>query len=114
MKAVPYESLEPKAVEDPAASKVTMRIAVGPDDGAPHFVMRVFTVEPGGHSPRHQHPFEHEVFVHSGNGELFHEGKTFPIGPGHVAYVPAGSLHQFANTGSSPLVFVCVVPRRDR
>jgi oxalate decarboxylase/phosphoglucose isomerase-like protein (cupin superfamily) len=62
MKVVPYESLEPKAVEDPAASKVT----------------------------------------------------TFPIGPGHVAYVPAGSLHQFANTDSSPLVFVCVVPRRDR
>ena len=71
MKAVPYESLEPKAVE-------------------------------------------HEVFVHSGNGELFHEGKTFPIGPGNVAYVPAGSLHQFADTGSSPLVFVSVVPRRDR
>jgi quercetin dioxygenase-like cupin family protein len=113
MKITPYEGLEPKPVDDPAASGVTMRIAVGPQDGAPHFVMRVFTVEPGGHSPRHSHPYEHEAFVYAGNGEIFHEGKTFPVGPGHVAYIPPGTLHQFLNTGRDPLVFVCVVPRND-
>ena len=114
MKVAPYEDLESKPVEDPAASGVTMRIAVGPEDGAPNFVMRVFTVEPGGHTPRHEHPFEHEVFFYEGKGEMFHEGKTFPVGPGYVAYIPAGSLHQFVNTGNDPLVFVCVVPRQDR
>jgi len=114
MKITPYKDLASKPADDPAASKVAMRIAIGPDDGAPNFVMRVFTVEPGGHSPRHSHPFEHEVFVHSGSGELFHEGNTYPIGPGHVAYVPPDHLHQFLNTGWEPLVFVCVIPRRDR
>ncbi len=113
MKIMPYADIESKPVDDPAASGVTMRIAVGPHDGAPHFVMRVFTVEPGGHSPRHSHPYEHEVFVHKGNGEVFHEGEAFPVGPGSVAYVPAGSLHQFVNTGRDPLVFVCVVPRQN-
>jgi quercetin dioxygenase-like cupin family protein len=114
MKIAPYEDLESRPIDDPAASGVTMRIAVGPDDGAPNFVMRVFTVGPGGHTPRHSHPFEHEVFFVAGTGEMFHEGETFPFGPGYVAYVPAGTLHQFVNTGPDPLVFVCVVPRPDR
>lgn len=46
--------------------------------------------------------------------ELFHEDQTHSVGPGHVAYVPAGSLHQFVNTGTSPLTFVCVILRQDR
>jgi len=114
MKVMHYQDIESKPVEDPAASGATIRIAVGPDDGAPNFVMRVFTFAPGGHSPRHRHPYEHEVFVYAGNGELFHEGETFRIGPGYVAYVPAGSLHQFVNTGAEQLVFVCMIPRLDR
>lgn len=111
MKAMPYEDIEPRSVDDPAASGATMRIAIGPDDGAPNSVMRVFTLEPGGHSPRHSHPYEHEVFIYSGTGEVFHEGETFPVGPGYVAYIPPGTLHQFLNTGREPLVFVCVIPR---
>lgn len=114
MKNVPYRDIEPRPVEDPAAKGATMRVAIGPDDGAPNFVMRVFTVEPGGHSPRHTHPYEHEVFFHAGQGELFCEGETRPIGPGHAAFVPPDALHQFRNTGPEPLVFVCVVPRRDK
>jgi len=114
MKNLPYEEIEARPVEDPAAKGATMRVAIGPDDGAPNFVMRVFTVEPGGHSPRHSHPYEHEVFFHAGRGELFCEGETRPVGPGHVVYVPPDSLHQFRNTGPDPLVFVCVVPRPDK
>jgi quercetin dioxygenase-like cupin family protein len=114
MKIAPYKDIGPKPMDDPAASGVTMRVAIGPDDGAPNFVLRVFTVEPGGHSPRHEHPYEHEVFVHEGSGEVFHEGETHPLAPGSIAYIPAGSLHQFRNTGSAPLVFVCVIPRQDR
>ena len=113
MKNVPYTEIPGKPADDPAASGVTMRIVIGPKDGAPHFVMRVFTVEPGGHTPRHRHSFEHEVFVHEGHGEAFYEEKTSPMGPGHIIYVPPDALHQFVNTGKEPLVFVCVVPRVD-
>ena len=110
MKVVHYETLASTLIEDPAAAGVTKRVAIGPDDGAPNFVMRVFTVEPGGHTPKHRHPFEHEVFFYAGKGEVFYEGETHPVGPGFVAFVPADTLHQFVNTGSEPLVFVCVVP----
>ena len=96
------------------AKDVKVRVLFGPADNAPTFAMRVFELAPAGHTPFHTHPFEHEVFFHEGQGELFHEGKTYPVGPGHVAYVPAGSLHQFVNTGPGPLVFVCVIPRPER
>jgi len=114
MKIKPYRDIEARPVEDPAAKGATMRVAIGPDDGAPNFMMRVFTLEPGGHSPRHSHPYEHEVFFHAGGGELFCEGESRAVGPGHVAYVPPGALHQFRNTGPEPLVFVCVIPRPDK
>jgi quercetin dioxygenase-like cupin family protein len=114
MKISPYQDIPAQPVKDPSASGVTMRVAIGPDDGAPNFVLRVFTLEPGGHSPRHTHPYEHEVFIHAGRGEVFCEGESRPVGPGHVAYIPPGALHQFRNTGDGPLVFVCVIPRPDK
>jgi quercetin dioxygenase-like cupin family protein len=114
MKIAPYQDIQAQPVKDTAASGVTMHVAIGPDDGAPNFVLRVFTVEPGGHSPRHTHPYEHEAFIHAGRGEVFCEGAAYAVGPGHVAYIPPGALHQFRNTGREPLVFVCVIPRPDR
>lgn len=106
-----YADVAPIKVEDPAAHNVTMRVVIGPDQGAPNFVMRVFEVAPGGYSPRHQHDFEHEIFFFSGSGEVFDEGETFAVGPGHTAYVAPGALHQIRNVGDEKLVFVCLVPK---
>jgi quercetin dioxygenase-like cupin family protein len=73
--------------------------------------MRILTIEAGGHSPRHQHPWPHINYVIEGKGELYHAGETSTIGPGSVAYLPADTDHQFRNTGSKPLKFICIVPR---
>ena len=35
-------------------------------EGAPRFAMRVFTLEPAGHTPYHAHEWEHEVYVLAG------------------------------------------------
>ena len=59
---------KPMAME--GAAGVEMRMMVGRDDGAPNFAMRHFTVGPGGHSPRHQHNYEHEVFVLEGQARV--------------------------------------------
>jgi quercetin dioxygenase-like cupin family protein len=111
-KCVHYEQIPGKKIENEEVRDVTMRVAVGPDDKAPRFTMRVFTVGRGGHSPRHTHDFEHEIFFHSGTGEVFHEGITCPVKAGSVAYVAPGDDHQIRNTGSEDLVFVCVVPNK--
>ncbi|MBZ0272274.1 cupin domain-containing protein [bacterium] len=73
--------------------------------------MRVFTVKPGGHTPHHHHPCEHEIFFHAGSGEVEYEGEVVPVGPGYVAYVAPDAVHQIRNTGAEDLVFICVVPK---
>ncbi len=89
---------------------VTMRLMVGRADGAPNFSMRHFTVEPGGHTPHHSHDYEHEVFIVEGTAKVEHDGEFRDISAGDVVFVQPNKIHQFVNTGSSPLKFLCLVP----
>ena len=103
-------SLEGKKLEGDGIQGVTMKLLVGKDDGAPTFAMRHFSVETEGCTPCHQHPWEHEVLVISGNGEIECDGQVSSITGGDSIYVPANDLHQFRNTSSIPLEFICIVP----
>ncbi|MBL8747393.1 MAG: cupin domain-containing protein [Phycisphaerae bacterium] len=98
-----------KPVQMEGVKGVTMAVMVGRDDGAPNFALRSFRVEPGGHSPRHQHDYEHEVFVVEGTGEVLLEGSFHPIRKGDVIYVPANHEHHF-RAGASGMQFLCLVP----
>ncbi|MEL6497575.1 MAG: cupin domain-containing protein [Planctomycetota bacterium] len=86
-----------------------MAIMVGREDGAPGFALRSFRVDAGGHTPRHSHDYEHEVFVVSGSGTVLLHGEERDIAPGDVIYVEADSEHQF-QAGDQGLRFLCVVP----
>lgn len=91
---------------------ITKQLVVGSADGAPNFSFRVFTVEPGGHSPHHSHDVEHVNYVISGQGALVDgAGRLNPLGAGDFAFVAPGDVHQFRNTGSEPFVFICAVPK---
>jgi len=105
------EDIPAQGVEMEGARGVRMRVVVGPDQGAPNFVMRVFDLAPGGHSPYHTHDFEHEVFVVGGRGTHVEEGAEQPLGPGDVVYVAPGVIHQFRAAAAEGLRFICVVPR---
>jgi quercetin dioxygenase-like cupin family protein len=89
---------------------VSMRLMVGRDDGAPTFSMRQFTVEPGGHTPRHQHNYEHEIYVLAGQGRAEYDGEYHDVAAGDVLFVEPNRLHQFVNTGESEFQFLCLVP----
>ena len=95
----------------PALDGVTMRVVIGPDEGAPHFNMRVFEVQPGYASPHHSHWWEHEVFVLSGQGVVRTGEGEIPISHGGTVFVPGGEMHQFRNTGEGVLRFICLVPQ---
>jgi len=95
----------------PAAEGVTMRVAIGPQEGAPVFNMRVFEVQPGCASPYHSHWWEHEVFVLSGQGVVKMAEGEAPVGHGSTVFVPGGEMHQFRNTGTDLLRFLCLVPQ---
>jgi len=85
---------------------------IGEEHGAPNFIMRVFTVAPGGHSPRHVHDWEHEVFVLRGEGKVLLDDSFTPIAEGHAVFVPGGVEHQFLNTSETEeFEFICVIPK---
>lgn len=90
----------------------SMSVMIGRDDHAPHFAMRAFAVEPGGHTPKHQHDYEHEVYVVSGTAQVLLEGELHELRAGDSVYVPANELHQFTVPGSAsePFRFLCMVP----
>lgn len=97
-------------MEMDGAQGVTMRMMVGRGDGAPNFAMRHFTVDPGGHSPRHSHDYEHEVVVVEGSGRLESDGEFCDLSAGDVVFVEPNVLHQFVNSGDEPFKFLCLVP----
>lgn len=97
-------------VEMGGAEKVRIRWLIAEEDGAPNFAMREFCVAPGGHTPYHTHPWEHEVYVLDGTGVVRGEGGETPLGPGCVVFIPGNEMHGFTNTGDEALRFLCLVP----
>jgi len=92
------------------ARGVTGRVVIGRIDGADNFCMRRFDLAPGGHTPRHAHAWEHEIFFHSGEGEVFHDGQWVRVASGDAVFVPGNEEHQIRNAGDSALTFICLVP----
>jgi len=102
---------ETKTFDGGPAAGVTGRILIGQEIGAPNFCMRLFELAPQGHTPCHEHDWEHEIFFHDGQGEVLANGTWEKVEKGSVAFVPGGATHQIKNTGTTPLTFVCLVPK---
>jgi len=111
MKHTPYQDVELKPFTGEGTRGAGIRWLICDRDGAENFAMRMIELEPGGHSPRHRHAGEHEIFVWKGGGELQAEGRSYPLRPGIAAFVPGGTEHQFVNTSETEkLEFICVIP----
>ena len=59
MKVINYAEAPAKTFDNDVAKGVTGRVVIGKADKADNFCMRVFTLAPGGHTPRHSHEWEH-------------------------------------------------------
>jgi quercetin dioxygenase-like cupin family protein len=78
--------------------------------GAPNFAIRVFDVASGGYTPLHKHPWEHEVFILEGKGQLL-DGKTaIPFKAQDAVFIQSDELHQFINDSGDVLKFICLIP----
>jgi quercetin dioxygenase-like cupin family protein len=105
-----YDSIQAEPVETAGASKVKVRWLITEEMGANNFAMRIFEIESGGYSPLHTHPWEHEVFVLEGEGQLFDGKDATPFKAGDVVFVPPDKMHQFVNNGILLLKFICLIP----
>jgi quercetin dioxygenase-like cupin family protein len=112
VKVFPHTDVEAKTAND-GASKLKVRWLITKDIGAPNFAMRLFEVEPNGHSPLHTHDWEHEVFILEGEGTVFGKEGEKKFKQGDAVFVAPNEKHQFKNTGSKLLKFLCLIPYRD-
>ncbi|MCX7021107.1 MAG: cupin domain-containing protein [bacterium] len=97
-------------VTETGAEGAHIRWLIAKGDGAPTFAMREIELDPGGRTPYHSHPWEHEVYVLEGTGVVAGKGGETPLGPGSVVFIPGGEEHNFKNTGRVTLRFLCLIP----
>ncbi len=110
MQIKPYRAVKGTHFDNDQAKGVDARVVIGKQDGGKHFCMRVFEIGPGGYTPMHSHDWEHEMFVHAGEGEVFGNGGWTPLKPGNAVFIPADEVHQMRNSGQELLVVVCLIP----
>jgi quercetin dioxygenase-like cupin family protein len=104
--AVDYESVE-------AAEGLEKGVLIGPEDDAPNFALRRFTLAPGAEVPRHTNAIEHEQYVLEGEYVVGIEEETYSVEPGDSLLIPAETVHWYRNDGDTAAAFLCAVPAGD-
>ena len=92
-----------------AGTATRMQVLIGPEDGAPNFVMRRFLMGEGGGMPTHTNTVEHEQYVLRGRAEVGIGDRKHVVGGGDVLYIPAGASHYY-RVIEAPFEFLCLVP----
>ena len=105
-----YSSVGDEEVVEEGAVDVRVRWLIDRRIGADKFAMRMFELQPGGHTALHSHPWEHEVYVLEGRGVVLAGGKRHKVQAGTVVYIPPNEPHQFRNDGDTTLRMLCMIP----
>ena len=113
MKICSLETIKKLPVTMEGAEKVYKQIPISKADGSPTFSFRVFTIEPDGNTPFHEHISEHVNYVIEGKGVIVNQnGEEAEFKEGDFALVLPGEKHQYKNKSKSlPFVMICGVPK---
>jgi quercetin dioxygenase-like cupin family protein len=111
MKINNNEEIVAGEVKMEGAKDVRMKILIGPADESGNIIMRHFFVAPGGHTPFHQHNYEHVIKVEKNKGIAIDEaGNEHVIEKGQSLFVKPNEKHQFRNPFTEELEFICIIP----
>lgn len=94
------------------AEGVYKQVPISKNDGSPNFSFRVMNIMPGGHTPFHQHDFEHLNYAIEGSGTIVEEsGREHEFNKGDFALILPNEKHQYKNNSNvNCLVMICAVP----
>lgn len=109
-KVIHYTNVE--RVEVRNAERTWIRVLISKKDGAPTYAMRIFEIEPGGHIPLHDHPWEHEIFVLEGKLRIRIGDEVYEVSNGTAIYIPPNIPHEYWNVGDGILRFICTIPHK--
>lgn len=68
-----------------------------------HSQLVLMSVEPGDEIGAETHDVDQILVFTSGTGEAILDGRRSPVAAHSLVVVPAGALHNFVNTGTTPL-----------
>ena len=113
MKVTGLDEIQKVRMNMEGAKDAFKQIPISSADGTPTVSVRVFTIEPEGHTPYHTHPFEHLNYIIQGRGALVTEdGAERPVKQGDFVLVLPGEKHQYKNKAKDqPLIMICAVPK---
>lgn len=102
-------AVTPQPVERTRGAAI--QILIGPADGAPNFITRRFTLDPGGRIPKHRHnSIEHEQVMLAGTMTIGLDRREADVTAGDSIFIPAGVAHWYENRTDEPVAFLCMVP----
>jgi quercetin dioxygenase-like cupin family protein len=106
-----WEAVEPQIINTEEVQGILKHVLVGPQDGAPTFIMRYFQVPPGEQTFFHIHDHEHGMLILHGQAQIQIKNELSNLSPLDAIFVSGGDLHRVINTGEEPLGFICVIPK---
>jgi quercetin dioxygenase-like cupin family protein len=109
-----YTDVQEQVPTEDGVKDTTIRWLIAEKDGAKTFAMRVFTFQPGGHTPHHQHDWEHEIFVIEGNGILRSGEKREPLKQGDFIFIKPMEWHQMRNESGEIMRVICLIPIKSK
>jgi quercetin dioxygenase-like cupin family protein len=101
--------VQAQAVTVEGAKDARIRWLVHQPDGAGNFYLRQFEIAPGGYTPRHQHAWEHELYILAGGGTAVSGQGDCPMAAGTAIFVAPNEVHQFC-AGPDGLKMLCIIP----
>lgn len=111
MKIKKRNELVREDIADSDAQGVRFYPVITARDGAPNFALRLFELEPEGHTPYHTHEWEHEVYIIEGNGFIIGEIKKLRVEKNDFIFIEPDEMHQFM-AGEAGLKMLCIVPNK--
>ena len=95
-----------------AGKGASMQMLISPQI-APHFAMRKFVIQKGGHMPLHTNSVEHEQYVLKGSATVVIDGQTSVVKADDILFIPAGIAHSYVVLGDEDYEFLCLIPNLD-
>ena len=106
------DPLELQPLTDPADPddwRPSSRWAFASDPGA-SLAAFVEEIAPGDRIPLHRHRIDEVIFYESGSAEVRIVDQLSRVGPGSIAFIPAGEPHGTTNIGEEPVQIRAVFP----
>jgi quercetin dioxygenase-like cupin family protein len=110
MKHEHYTDVKQEIPKEKGVKDTTIRWLISKNDGAENFAMRLFEIEPGGHTPYHQHDWEHEIFILEGKGIAKSKDAEVTIKQGDILFIEPNEWHQMKNTNNTLMKVICLIP----